>query len=94
MPDPDGASPLSHDEKVLRAFLREGRLVSIPAQSKKRQVILRYFLAHCFEQDRGYSEREVNDLLRAYHEDVAALRRDLVRAGLMTRAAGEYRRTG
>ena len=76
---------------MLRTFLREGRLVSIPAQERKRQAVLRYLAARCFGEDRPYPEREVNERLSQYYEDVAALRRYLVGAGLMTRAGGEYR---
>ena len=76
---------------MLRAFLSDGRLVSLPAQERKRQAILRYLVARCFGEDRPYPEREVNERLSQYHDDVAALRRYLVGAGLMTRAGGEYR---
>ena len=55
-------------------------------------MILRYLLDRCFAEDRAYPEREVNERLAEYHEDVAALRRYLVIAGLMTRVGGEYRR--
>jgi hypothetical protein len=51
-------------------------------------------MARCFGEDRSYPELEVNERLGRYHEDVAALRRYLVGAGLMTRAGGEYRRVG
>lgn len=91
-PGADDETPLSYDAKVLRVFLRGGRLVSIPAQEKKREVILRYLMERCFAEDRVYSEAEVNERLGEYNEDVAALRRYLVIAGLMTRAGGEYRR--
>jgi DNA-binding HxlR family transcriptional regulator len=94
LPGPEGESLPAYDAKVLRAFLRDGRLVSIPAQERKRQAILRYLMARCFAEDRPYPEREVNDRLGRYHEDVAALRRYLVGAGLMMRAGGEYRRVG
>jgi DNA-binding HxlR family transcriptional regulator len=94
LPGPDGESLPAYDAKVLRAFLRDGRLVSIPAQEKKRQAILRYLLARCFAEDRAYAEREVNERLGQYHEDVASLRRYLVVAGLMARAGGDYRRAG
>jgi DNA-binding HxlR family transcriptional regulator len=91
---PDGESLPAYDAKVLRAFLRDGRLVSIPAQERKRQAVLRYLAARCFAEDRTYSEREVNERLSVYHDDVAALRRYLVVAGLMTRAGGEYHCVG
>jgi hypothetical protein len=82
----------AYDAKVLRAFLVDGRLVSIPAQAKKREVILRYLLDACFPEDRDYPEKEVNQRLALFHRDVAALRRYLVDLGLMTRAGGIYRR--
>ena len=88
-----GGRPLPPaDAKVLRSFFRDGRLVSIPAQAKKRHVVLRYLLDRCFPEDREYPEKEVNQRLALYNRDVAALRRELVDGGLMTRAAGQYRR--
>ncbi len=84
---------LAYEDRVVRSFIRDERLVSIPARDKKRRVILRYLVERCFPEDRAYPEREVNQRLALYHPDVAALRRYLVESGLMTRAAGEYRRT-
>jgi hypothetical protein len=72
------------ERKVLDTFLEDGRLKSIPAKQKKRDVILR-FLAEQFEPERMYEEREVNDILGAYHMDVASLRRYLVDTELLKR---------
>jgi hypothetical protein len=83
---------VDYDAKVLRAFIVDGRLASIPAQAKKRDVVLRYLLDACFPEDRDYPEKEINQRLALFHRDVAALRRYLVVAGLMTRSAGVYRR--
>jgi hypothetical protein len=83
---------LTELEKVLRAFVRDGRLVSIPAKPKKRELLLPYILEQCFPEDRDYEEKEVNQRLGLLHRDVASLRRYLVDAGLMTRKAGIYRR--
>ena len=82
-----------YDQKVLRDYLVDGRLKTIPTQRKKRDVILRY-LAQRFEPGRLYSEKEVNAILVDYHDDVATLRRELVadNARLLTRANGVYRR--
>lgn len=91
---PDGHPPDAADAKVLRAFIEGGRLTEIPAQASKRLVVLRYLAERCFTEDRPYPEKEVNQRLALFHPDVASLRRYLVDAGLMTRAAGEYRRTG
>ena len=84
---------LTHQEKVVRAFLRDGRLVSIPARTSKRDLLLPVILDRCFPDDRDYEEKEVNMRLALLHPDSAALRRYLVDGGLMTRKAGIYRRT-
>jgi hypothetical protein len=84
---------LTDQEKVVRAFLREDRLVSIPAKPAKRSLLLPVILDRCFPDDRDYEEKEVNMRLALLHPDVAALRRYLVDGGLMTRAGGVYRRT-
>ena len=72
------------DRRVLSTFLVNGKLTSIPAQQKKRDVILR-FLAERFEPDRMYDEREVNTLVREYHDDVASWRRYMVDGGFLRR---------
>jgi ArsR family transcriptional regulator, arsenate/arsenite/antimonite-responsive transcriptional repressor len=77
--------------KVLNTFFKHGRLVQIPAQLKKRQIILER-LAREFEPERDYTEREVNQILLDFHEDVASLRREFIATGLMVRSTGIYRR--
>ena len=72
------------ERKVLSAFFKEGRLTGLPAQSRKRAVVLR-FLVWSFEAGRTYREKEVNGILGAYHDDVAMLRRALVDAQLLDR---------
>ena len=83
---------LTDREKVVRAFLRDGRLVSIPAKPSKRDLLLPVILDLAFPEDRDYEEREVNMRLALLHPDVAALRRYLVDGRLMRRAGGIYRR--
>ena len=92
LPGPEGQPLPAYDAQVLRAFLLDGRLTAIPAQAKKRDVVLRWLLERCFAEGRAYPEREVNERIAEIHEDTAALRRYLVEAGLMTRAGGIYRR--
>jgi hypothetical protein len=86
------ARRLTEREKVVRAFIRDGRLVAIPAKPSKRDLLLPVILDRCFPEDRDYEEKEVNMRLALLHPDVAALRRYLVDARLMTREAGMYRR--
>lgn len=90
-PEPLSADPA--EDAVLSAFVRDGRLVSIPAQHGKRVVVLQH-LVRVFEPGVRYPEREVNALLAVWHADVAALRRYLVDEGLLTRESGIYWRGG
>jgi hypothetical protein len=78
---------------VLRAFLVDGRLASIPSTRSKRLVVLDH-IAKVFEIGVRYPEREVDTLVRAFHADYAALRRYLVDEGFLTREAGTYWRSG
>ncbi len=79
---------------MLRAFLdADGRLVRIPAEHTKRLVVLD-LLAQEFVPGERYSENQVNNVLRAYHDDVAALRRYLVENLFLARDTGVYWRTG
>jgi len=88
--------PLDPDrqrDQVLRAFVVDGRLAQIPAGHAKRMVVLEH-IASSFEPGVRYPEREVNAVLRAWHDDYAALRRYLVDAGLLSRADNVYWRSG
>lgn len=92
-PAPEPLSDDPAEDAVLSAFVRHGRLVSIPAQRAKRLVVLDH-LVRVFEPGVRYPEREVNVLLAVWHADVAALRRYLVDEELLTREAGVYWRSG
>jgi hypothetical protein len=79
--------------KTLRAYFnRDGTLKSIPNQNKKLMVILNH-LAKDFERGVKYPESQVNQMLRRYHEDHAALRRYMVDNGQLQREKGIYWRT-
>jgi hypothetical protein len=95
-PKAEPSPPLDPDPAraaVLRAFLRDGRLVLLPAAQGKRRVVLEH-LAASFEPGVRYPERAVDAVLRAWHPDHATLRRYLVDEGLMAREAGVYWRIG
>lgn len=81
----------TYDKKVLRIFVVDGRLTAIPAQRKKRDVILRH-LVESFDRERVYREPEVNAIIGRLHHDFATLRRELVDSGLLVRQRGEYAR--
>lgn len=80
------------EEKILDTFVRDGRLVRMPARQGKKLVILRW-LVERFEPGVQYPERQVNEILAQVDPDYAALRRYLVDAGLMQREQGIYWRT-
>jgi predicted transcriptional regulator len=77
----------SYDRKVLRDYLEDGRLKTIPAQRKKRDVILRYILQE-FEPSRRYAESEVNEIISRFHEDYATIRREFIMRRMMDREGG------
>lgn len=91
------APAAEHEDQVLRAFVRGGRLVRFPTQAAKRQAVLEH-VAQSFEPGRRYPEVDVNAVLRAWCEggeaDHVALRRYLIDAGLLSRDAGLYWRSG
>jgi DNA-binding transcriptional ArsR family regulator len=78
--------------RILRSYLVDGRLATIPVHGRKRLVVLRFLLERVFTEDRPYPEKEVNQRLALFHPDVAALRRYLVDERFVDREAGVYRR--
>lgn len=89
---PETVEEDAYRKKVLNTFFRRGRLSTIPAQRKKRQIILEK-IAENFEPEKTYPEREVNIILLDFHDDVASLRRGLIEFGLMQRTTnGIYTR--
>ena len=94
LPQPGLTGSVEEDayrDKVLRTFFKHGRLTQIPAQQKKRLVVLEHLLQE-FEPGRLYPEREVNHILLDFNEDVATLRREMIDHGLMKREKGIYER--
>jgi len=80
----------AYDRKVLADFSTlDGRLKTIPARRKKLMIVLRHIVKD-FKPGIRYPEAQVNQILAAYHQDTAALRRELVGFGLLERERGEY----
>ncbi|MFB4213170.1 metalloregulator ArsR/SmtB family transcription factor [Shouchella sp. JSM 1781072] len=65
-------------------FNRDGALMQLPAQRKKRLIILEV-LAQQFDEGRQYEETEVNEILKGFHEDFATIRRELIMSHFMYR---------
>jgi hypothetical protein len=77
----------------LRPFLAHGRIETIPARQSRRRLLLDT-IAQAFEPGVTYPERRVSLFLAAVHDDYAALRRYLVDEDFLSRAGGQYWRTG
>ena len=75
------------DRKVIKNYsLPDGRLKEIPTQEKKFAAVLRHVVQD-FEPGVHYTEKQVNEALKRYHEDSATLRRGLVDRQLIYRDA-------
>jgi DNA-binding HxlR family transcriptional regulator len=75
--------------KILETFFRGGKLVQLPAQKKKRLVILDKF-AQMFTPGRRYSEQEVTALIAPLYQDYCTIRRLMVDEGLIMRDQSGY----
>ena len=79
----------NYKKKIIDNFFVDGKLKSIPVQRKKRNVILEV-LAQDFEIGKEYTEKEVNVLISAHHDDFCTLRREFIMEKLFTRDKGIY----
>ena len=89
-PKPEDFDGEAYERKVLSDFMTaDGKLKALPVQEKKLLVVLRH-LVQDFEPGERYSEKQVNEMLRRYHIDTAALRRYMVDNKLLERSEGVY----
>lgn len=65
-------------------FTASGQLKSIPAQLKKKLIVLEYMVSK-LEKGRPYSEKELNDFIKGFHEDFATIRREFIMHQFMFR---------
>ncbi|MEJ7582655.1 MAG: DUF2087 domain-containing protein [Acidimicrobiales bacterium] len=79
--------------RILRSFVRAGRLSRLPTTHSKRLVVLD-LIVQDFDLGVRYTEKQVNATLVRWHPDTASLRRWLVDVGFLDRKAGWYWRCG
>ncbi|MFB7651215.1 MULTISPECIES: DUF2087 domain-containing protein [unclassified Streptomyces] len=81
---------------ILRTFVKDGRLVRLPARWTRKKVVLRHIAERTFAPGVEYPERTVDQKLRAWCEDGevdhVTLRRHLVDFGHLRRSGGIYSR--
>lgn len=78
-------------KKVIESFFEYGKLKSIPVQRKKRIIVLEEILK-AFENNKEYTEREVNIIIADFNDDFCTIRREMVMEKMLTRKDGIYKK--
>lgn len=74
---------------VKNFFTADGKLKSIPAQLKKKLIVLAHLVSK-LEAGRKYGEKEINEFIKGYHEDFATIRREFIMHQFMFRENEVY----
>jgi len=77
-------------KKVLETYFREGRIVQLPTQNKKRWIVYQEIIK-LFNEGISYTEKEINELIKSVYDDYCIIRRELVDEGVLHRENGIYR---
>jgi predicted transcriptional regulator len=77
-------------QKVLKAFMKNNKLLRLPVQKKKRTIILEEFLRKMHDNTL-YTETEINDIILQHYEDYCTIRRLMIEEKMMIRENHEYR---
>jgi hypothetical protein len=80
-------------QKLFRAFVRSGRISTLPAKYTRRRMLLDH-VARLFEPGVRYDEPTVNAILLQVYADWAELRRALVDEDFLSRDRSVYWRSG
>ncbi|MFS0861792.1 metalloregulator ArsR/SmtB family transcription factor [Fredinandcohnia sp. 179-A 10B2 NHS] len=83
-------SKLEEKQIVLHNFItKDGRLKNIPAQRKKRLIVLEHIVKG-LQIGKKYEEKELNEYIKKFHEDYATIRREFIMNHYMYRENGIY----
>jgi len=91
----EGGRTMEEKNEALRAsvirnfFTLEGRLKNIPSQLKKKLIVLEHIVS-ALEKGRTYSEKEMNEFIKGYHDDFATIRREFIMHQYMYRDKEVY----
>ncbi|TCZ79889.1 DUF2087 domain-containing protein [Paenibacillus albiflavus] len=75
------------NDKVLRLYFKEGPdgpLSEFPRKEKRKIVILRHLIKN-FDATKRYTEKEVNEIIKAVYADFVTIRRYFIEYGFMDR---------
>lgn len=84
-----------HEEAARKAaiqdnfFNRDGTLKHLPAQRRKKLIVLERLIKG-LEPHRKYTEKEINEYIRNFHEDYATIRREFIMNHFMYRENDIY----
>ena len=78
-----------YKNQVLRSFIKNGKIVQIPSQKQKRWIVFEQILKN-FDFDKTYSESDVNEIIKTYHEDYCLIRRTFIEERVMKRENDIY----
>jgi hypothetical protein len=79
-------------QSVLKNFFTaDGRLKHIPAQLKKKLIVLEHLVSG-LEPGNTYTEKEINEYIGRFHEDYATIRREFIMHQYMFRDNQIYER--
>ena len=81
-PEPDDDT--RYRESVIANFFENGRLKLLPAQQKKREVVLRYLL-ETLNPKTEYPEEEIDAHIERYFDDYCTVRREMIAFSLLSR---------
>lgn len=85
------SAPVDPDTRdVLRAFFDGPRLRALPAQRRKKEIVLEEVLRR-LPRRREYREPELNRFIEAMHPDFCTIRREWIMGGYMERKNGVYK---
>lgn len=81
-PEPDDDT--RYRESVIANFFENGRLKQLPAQQKKREVVLRHLL-ETLDPKQEYPEEEIDRHIERYFDDYCTVRREMIAFGMLSR---------
>lgn len=77
------------DTVIRNFFSKDGRLRQIPAQYKKKLIALQHMVEK-LEPGVVYTEKEINEFIKPYHDDFATIRREFIMHQFMYRENDKY----
>lgn len=80
-----------YEEKVVNSFFEYGRLKRLPAQIKKREIIIGY-ISSKLDMNKVYNEKELISSILELYDDYCTVKRDLIGMGFLEDMGGKYKR--